>query len=246
VSAFSFDSPLDIAREAHADPQKGKIDRKKKIYGVVTGQVIPHPPDPQALGRVLVRVPCIDSLDFVAWARIAVPMAGPLHGTYFVPNPGDDVLLAFEHGDVKVPYIIGSLWNHINRPPLPVSQAQIRTIRTLVGNQIVFTEIPAPTITIQNGPTSPVPIPMPESPVGPYQTIQLTPAGAAVVGTTVRLQSGPNNILVTADGITIQAGASFIRVGAEGITMALGSNLVSVTAAGILINGKPVSINPGG
>jgi Type VI secretion system/phage-baseplate injector OB domain len=245
MSAISFSSPLDLAREANADSARGKMDRKKKIYGVVTGQVIPCPPDPQALGRVLVRVPCIDSLDYMAWARVAVPMAGPFHGTYFIPNPGDDVLIAFEHGDVRVPYIIGCLWNNISRPPLPLSQTQIRCIRTLAGNQVVFTEVP-PTVTIQNAPTSPVPIPMPESPVGPHQTIQLTPAGAAVVGTTIRLQSGPNTILVTPDGITIQAGTSLVRVGAEGITLSLGSNLISVTAAGILINGKPVNINPGG
>src|SRR5262249_27988778 len=141
-------SPVEMAREEHAEPPRGKINRKKKIYGVVTGMVIPHPPDPQFLGRVLVRVPSIDSLDFVAWARVALPMAGPFHGTYFIPKACDNVLIAFENGDVKVPYIIGCLFNVLNRPPVPVSQAQIHTIRTLTGSQIVLTEVP-PSITIQ-------------------------------------------------------------------------------------------------
>jgi len=239
MSAISFASPLEMAKEEH-----GKKNRKKKIYGVVTGQVIPHPPDPEALGRVLVRVPSIDSTDFIAWARVAVPMAGPFHGNYFIPNYGDEVLIAFEHGNVNAPYIIGCLWNLINRPPLPFSEVQIRTIRTITGNQIVFTEGP-PTVTIQNGPT---PLPPPaapplESPVGPYQTIQLTSVGAAIVGTTVRLTSGSNNILVAPDGITIQAGVGFIRVGAEGILMSLGPNLVALTAEGVRINGALVKIN---
>ena len=238
----------DLSREARADPprekidHKKKIDRKKKIYGVVTGMVIPHPPDPQALGRVLVRVPCIDSLDFVAWARVAVPMAGPLHGTYFVPNLGDEVLIAFEHGDVRVPYIIGCLWNHINRPPLPVSQAQIRAIRTLAGNQIVFTEVP-PTITIQT-PTPPVPIPLPPSPAGPHSTIMMMTELIDVTGKVVTIRSGSNNIMISPAGITLQAGVSVINLGTEGITIAVGANQIMLSAAGILIKGNPVNINP--
>lgn len=242
MSALSFESPLDLAREANVDPPRGRIDRKKKIYGVVTGQVIPHPPDPQALGRVLVRIPCIDSLDFVAWARVAVPMAGPFHGTYFIPNPGDDVLIAFEHGDVKVPYVVGSLWNHISRPPLPVSQALIRTIRTLAGNQMVFTEIP-PSITIQTA-TPPVPIPMPPSSVGPHSTIAMMPGVIDVSAKVVVLRSGANSVTLAEGLVAMQAGTNSIVVTPEGISIVAGANVIKIGANGILIQGTMVNINP--
>ena len=65
--------------------------------------------DPLTLGRVQVQLPFIDALDLSPWARIAVPMAGLGHGHYFIPNLSDEVLVAFEHGDVNAPYIIGSL-----------------------------------------------------------------------------------------------------------------------------------------
>ena len=81
----------------------------------------------------------LDSLDLSPWARIALPMAGVLHGMYFIPNINDEVLVAFEHGDVNAPYIIGSLWNAMAPPPLQSPVPQIRAIRTLAGNQIVFT-----------------------------------------------------------------------------------------------------------
>src|SRR5262245_22573693 len=105
-------------------------DLQHKFYGVVVGRVI-NPLDPMALGRVQVQLPFIDSTDLSPWARVAVPMAGPAHGTYFIPNLGDEVLLAFEHGDLRAPYIIGCLWNAMAPPPLPSPVAQIRMIRTL-------------------------------------------------------------------------------------------------------------------
>src|SRR5215203_1032238 len=83
----------------------------RKIYGVVTGMVQPFMPDPLGLSRVRVSLPCIDSLDPVAWARVASPAAGLFHGNYFIPKPGDSVLVAFEHGDINAPYVIGSLWH---------------------------------------------------------------------------------------------------------------------------------------
>ena len=50
------------------------------------------------------------------WARIATLMAGKERGTYFIPEVGDEVLVAFEHGDIHYPYIIGSLWNGKEKP----------------------------------------------------------------------------------------------------------------------------------
>ena len=37
-------------------------------------------------------------------------MAGPDMGFYALPEKGDQVLVAFEQGDLSQPYVLGSLW----------------------------------------------------------------------------------------------------------------------------------------
>ena len=49
-------------------------------------------------------------------------MAGPGRGFYCVPEINDEVLVAFEQGDINRPYVIGSLWNGRDTPPAPASQ----------------------------------------------------------------------------------------------------------------------------
>lgn len=154
-------------------------DVRGKFYGVAVGQVI-NMVDPMALGRVQVRLPFIDDVDLSPWARVAVPMAGIAHGTYFIPNLGDEVLVAFEQGELNAPYILGSLWNATAPPPLPSPIPQIRMIQTPIGNQLMFSDIP-PTITIR-------------TPQG--QTIVMSPAG-------IQIQTGGDVINMTPDGITM-------------------------------------------
>jgi len=214
---------------------------EKKYYGVTVGRVI-NSLDPMMLGRVQVQLPFIDSLDLSPWARVAVPMAGLLHGTYFIPNLGDEVLVAFEHGDINAPYVIGCLWNAVARPPLPSPVPQIRAIRTLAGNQIVFTEVP-PSVTIQTAPTPPVTMPAPPTPTGPYQTIMLSSAGIQIMSPT------PIQIM-SPTGIQIVAGANIINLTPDGITITGTPNLnltatgaVNITGLKINITGGMVNIN---
>ena len=43
-------------------------------------------------------------------------MAGDGRGAYFLPEVDDEVLLAFEHGSIEHPYVLGALWNGKDRP----------------------------------------------------------------------------------------------------------------------------------
>jgi uncharacterized protein involved in type VI secretion and phage assembly len=53
-----------------------------------------------------------------SWARIAMPGAGPDYGMAWVPQVGDEVLVGFEHGDIRFPYVLGGLWNGKDAAPL--------------------------------------------------------------------------------------------------------------------------------
>ncbi len=73
--------------------------------------------DPEKLGRVKVQLPCLSLNDESYWARVLTPMAGNGRGIYFLPEVDDEVLVAFEQGDMNFPYILGALWNGQDKPP---------------------------------------------------------------------------------------------------------------------------------
>ncbi|MCX7747993.1 MAG: phage baseplate assembly protein V [Clostridia bacterium] len=89
---------------------------KNPIMGVISGRVL-EIKDPEGLERVKVKIPLYTDDETGVWARIAVLMAGDNRGTYFLPEKGDEVLLAFEEGDIARPYVIGALWNGKHKPP---------------------------------------------------------------------------------------------------------------------------------
>lgn len=91
-------------------------DSTGRIYGVVVG-VVSDNQDPQDLGRVKAKLPWLAADAETHWARIAVPMAGNDRGLFYLPEVGDEVLIAFEHGDVRFPYVLGALWNGKDAPP---------------------------------------------------------------------------------------------------------------------------------
>jgi uncharacterized protein involved in type VI secretion and phage assembly len=86
------------------------------IYGVVVG-IVTNNNDDEGLGRIKVKFPWLSDSDESWWARIAAPMAGKDRGIYFLPEVDDEVLVAFDQGDVRFPYIIGALWNGQDVPP---------------------------------------------------------------------------------------------------------------------------------
>ncbi len=214
---------------------------QKKFFGVTTGKVI-NPVDPMSLGRVQVQLPFVDSLDLSPWARVAVPMAGLFHGTYFIPDIGAEVLVAFEHGDINAPYILGSLWNAVALPPLPSPLQQVRAIRTFAGNQIVIEELP-PAITIQTPPTAPVTMPMPSLPTGPHQTLRLSPTGVEIMSPLkITLQVGVNSLTIDQKSITLQVGVTSLTLDFKNISL-LSSNIDLTALMEAAITAGMVKIN---
>ncbi len=88
----------------------------ERIHGVVIG-IVTNNQDPEGLGRVKVRFPWLSSDHESGWARVAAPMAGNDRGFYTLPEVDDEVLVAFEHGRVDYPYVLGALWNGKDKPP---------------------------------------------------------------------------------------------------------------------------------
>ena len=109
------------------------------IRGVSVG-VVSQNQDPEGLGRVKVQFPWRENPDESHWARLSVPMAGKDRGTWFLPEVGDEVLVACDTERIEHPYVLGSLWNGKEPPPETNSDGKndIRKIRSRSGHEIIF------------------------------------------------------------------------------------------------------------
>jgi uncharacterized protein involved in type VI secretion and phage assembly len=87
----------------------------KRLTGVVPARVVNHN-DPRGMGRVQIQYDWMEGAA-TAWARMVTPHAGGGRGFMFMPEQGDEVLVAFEHGDPERPYIVGALWNGVDSAP---------------------------------------------------------------------------------------------------------------------------------
>jgi phage protein D len=92
------------------------------IQGIVIGLVSDND-DPDDLGRVKVTYPWLADDAESWWARVATIGAGKRsggrgHGIVWIPEVGEEVVLAFEHGDIAHPIVIGSVWNGTSPPPM--------------------------------------------------------------------------------------------------------------------------------
>ena len=120
------------------------------IRGVAVG-IVTDNQDPKDLGRVKLQFPWRDADDESYWARIATEMAGEEYGTYFLPEVEDEVLVAFENGDIHKPFVIGSLWNGEQKPPQKNSNGKndTREIRSRSDHKVAFDDADDGGITIQ-------------------------------------------------------------------------------------------------
>jgi phage protein D len=87
------------------------------IHGVVVAQVTNND-DPDRQGRVKLKFPWLSDSYESDWARMTQVGAGPSSGAVFLPEVNDEVLVAFELGDVRRPIVIGGLHNGQDRPRL--------------------------------------------------------------------------------------------------------------------------------
>ena len=73
--------------------------------------------DPDKLGRMKVTFPWLGDSAESPWARVAMAGAGNKRGLVVLPEVGDEVLVAFDHGDARLPYVIGGLYNGKDKLP---------------------------------------------------------------------------------------------------------------------------------
>jgi uncharacterized protein involved in type VI secretion and phage assembly len=81
------------------------------VIGIVTQRQ-----DSDKLGRIKVRYPVLDGRVESTWVRVACAAAGAGRGVMVLPEVDDEVVIAFEHGDIERPIVLGALFNGKDKP----------------------------------------------------------------------------------------------------------------------------------
>ena len=107
----------------------------QRFYGVEEGVVTSVAQDLSKEGRIMVRLVRRDDHMEVE-CRLCNSLAGNNYGFFFVPQVGDEVLVAFIQGDMRFPIILGGLYNGLDKPP--ADHPRLRRIQSVNGHRISF------------------------------------------------------------------------------------------------------------
>lgn len=198
-----------------------------RISGVAVAQVISNL-DSTGAGRVQLKLPWLPG--FEPWARVAVLLAGMNRGTYFIPQVGDEVLVAFEQGDVRQPFVIGCLWNSTDSPPAgsPLDPVAKRIIRTPLGHVMEFDDtlqsVSITTLTQQTVKMDATQIQL--STTGDTATITLDVSGAITLQSTTSIELKAPSITLDGLNVSIKGSASTSVEG--GATCSIQAGMVKI------------------
>ncbi len=119
--------------DRHGRPVAGQMP------GLVEALVIDNV-DPDQLGRVKLKFPLLPETPESFWARLVMPMAGRERGWMTIPEVGDEVLVAFVHGDIHNAIVVGSLYNGVDTPPYANEDGDndLRVFQSRSGHRLTF------------------------------------------------------------------------------------------------------------
>ena len=122
-------------------PRESTLEAGGHVKGVAVA-IVRQNKDDTGLGRVKVSYPWHAQQTESYWARIAMPMAGKQRGFYTLPEVDDEVLVAFERGDLRFPYVVGSLWNGVDQSPVDNADGRndVRVFKTRKGHKLTFND----------------------------------------------------------------------------------------------------------
>jgi uncharacterized protein involved in type VI secretion and phage assembly len=147
-----------------------------------------------------------------------------------VPQIGDEVLVAFNHGDVRDPYVLGTCWNTMDRPPAlsPTDAITKRKIRTPLGHELSFDEA-TQTVTLTSNTMS---------------TITLDPTKAEISTPTATITIGKAGDITISAKTKLTLDAPIVEINAKTLLTAQSKGKAQFKAAGeCSLAGKMVRIN---
>jgi phage protein D/phage baseplate assembly protein gpV len=123
-----------------------KEEKTSSRWGGVVPAIVTNNNDPDDQGRVKLKYPWMSDDVETGWARVVGVGAGNERGFYCLPEVNDEVLVAFEHGDVDRPLVLSGIWNGVDAPTVPIGEAvkdgkvHTRAFKTRSGHTLTFVD----------------------------------------------------------------------------------------------------------
>ncbi|GAB3248663.1 phage baseplate assembly protein V [Kineosporia babensis] len=214
--------------------------------GMVPG-LISDIKDPKNWGRVKVKLPTLGENVITGWARTVLTAAGPSRGMVVPHRVDDEVLVAFEEGDLQRPVVLGALHNGKDTAPTgtaPRDAALSAGLTSGNGHSLVLTDT---TDQAKNG--------MVLNQAG-GQSISLNDQRIlikAAAGKEIRLEAGKASITLDAqgnvkiEGVQISVTAtSKMDLNAPAVTTKATANLTLEGTASCALKGASVNVTANG
>jgi uncharacterized protein involved in type VI secretion and phage assembly len=119
-------------------PADGSAPAYFGVYPAVVTDLV----DPERLGRIEVRFPWLGEdgdRDVRAWATLCTPYADDQQGLEILPEVDSQVVVAFEAGNLRRPYIVGAAWNGTARLPQDAERSNdLRLLRSRADSRLEF------------------------------------------------------------------------------------------------------------
>jgi len=212
-----------------------------KFNGVVVGEVIDLE-DPENLGRIKVSYPHLQDKPS-DWVRMVTPMGGAERGAFFRPERGEEVLVVYEQGEARRPYMLGGLWSKTDRPPADDGNAKEnnwRFIRSRSGHLIKLDDTDGSELIEFEDKDGARRIVIDSA--GTKIRIECDSGDVEVTAESGKVIVKAQNVEVNADAIDV-TGRSKVAISAPQIQLEA-SGMMSIKAGGALtIEGTPVKIN---
>ncbi len=123
-------------------PTPRSMTTDHRFYGVAEA-LVASVEDPEKEGRVKLRLPWFDSREVTDWCRTANLFAGNGYGSTWTPELEDEVLVAFIHGDLRFPVVLGGLYNGKDKAPRArTASNNQKTLRTKAGHEVLLDDSP--------------------------------------------------------------------------------------------------------
>jgi phage baseplate assembly protein gpV len=236
----------------------------RRVYGFVIG-IVKDLEDPSGQGRIRLQFPWFDPDVLSGWAPIVRTLAGKDRGFYYMPELEDEALVGFEHGDFRMPFVVGFLHNGVDLPPDDDIDVSVRRIKTVSGHVLEFDDRPDRELVrleTQGGHH----VEMEDSP----GTVEIATSGGQKIvmsdrpasielstksGATVKIDDVPSSIRATTAG-----GISLLVTDSGGVTVSAPTGALTITCLSATItasasctvnapvaslNGAAVSVNSG-